>query len=157
MDPTLTPRYATPADTPEIVRLREVMWTSMGLPVAEDGWRERCADVVDRWLRTDVAGAAVVEHPERDALVACGIGSIDQRLPGSANPSGRYGYIANMVTETDFRGRGLAGGILRLLLAWYEAQGVRTVDLHASPQGEAIYRTHGFAENAQTALRWRAP
>ena len=77
MDPTLTPRYASPADVPEIVRLREIMWTSMGLPVAEDGWRERCAEVVDRWLRDGVAGAAVVEHPSGGALVACGIGSID--------------------------------------------------------------------------------
>jgi GNAT superfamily N-acetyltransferase len=152
--PTLTLRLATPDDGAELVRLREVMWTSMGLPVAEDGWRERCVEVLDEWLRTGSAVAAVVEGPE--GLVACGVGSVDHRLPGSSNPTGRYGYIANRVTEEAYRGQGLAGQVLRLLLEWFEAQGIRTVDLHASVQGEPIYRAHGFAENGQPALRWRS-
>ena len=156
MQPTTTLRYATEDDVPELVRLRAVMWTSMGLAVAEDGWRERCAEVLALWLRTGAACAAVVEHPDGRRLMACGVGTVDHRLPGSSNPSGRYGYIANMVTEAEFRGRGLAGEVLRLLLAWFDAQGIRTVDLHASAQGEPIYRAHGFSENAQVALRRRA-
>ncbi|MCU1484555.1 MAG: acetyltransferase [Actinomycetia bacterium] len=156
MHPTLTIRYATVDDVPELVRLREVMWASMGLPMAEDGWRERCIAVVEGWLQAGEAVAAVVERPDGPGLVACGVGSVDQRLPGSANPTGRYGYIANMVTEPDFRGRGLAGELLRLLLDWFTARGIKAVDLHASAQGEPIYRAHGFTENHQPALRWRA-
>ena len=36
------------------------------------------------------------------------------------------------------------------------AQGIRSVDLHASAQGEPIYRAAGFTENDQPALRWRS-
>ncbi|MCU1375644.1 MAG: acetyltransferase [Actinomycetia bacterium] len=157
MHPTLTLRPAIADDLPELIRLREVMWTSMGMPLAEDGWREQFADVVGGWLRAGAAVAVVVEDPDAPGrLVACGIGSIDQHLPGSSNPTGRYGYIANMVTEEAYRGRGLAGQVLRQLLEWFQAQGVRTVDLHASAQGEPIYRAAGFTENGQPALRWRS-
>jgi GNAT superfamily N-acetyltransferase len=152
--PTLTARPATVDDVPELVRLRTVMWESMGLPMAEDGWRERCADVLAEWIASGTGMAFVVDGP--DGLVACGVGSIDQRLPGSSNPSGRYGYIANMVTELEHRGLGLATAILRELLAWFTEQGIHTVELHASADGEPIYRAHGFTENRQPALRWRS-
>ena len=154
MHPTVTARPATVDDVPELLRLREVMWTSMGLPLAEDGWREHCAEVLTGWLTSGTGMAYVVDGP--DGLVACGVGSIDQRLPGSSNPSGRCGYIANMVTEAEHRGQGLASLILRELLAWFTAQGIHAVDLHASAQGEPIYRAHGFTENRQPALRWRS-
>jgi GNAT superfamily N-acetyltransferase len=151
---TLTARAATLDDVPELLRLRCVMWESMGLPVAAGGWEAQFADVVSGWLSSGTGAAFVVDGPS--GLVACGIGSIDQRLPGSANPSGRYGYIANMVTEAEHRGQGLAGQVLRALLDWFVAQAIHTVDLHASTDGEPIYRAHGFAENRQPALRWRS-
>lgn len=155
MPATLTARLATVDDIPELVRLREVMWTSMGLAADDDGWRSACADVLEGWIRSGSAAAAVVDGPD-GGLVACGVGSVDQRLPGSSNPTGRYGYIANMVTEPAYRGRGLAGVVLGALLEWFTDQGIRTVDLHASAQGEPVYRAAGFAENAQRALRWRS-
>jgi GNAT superfamily N-acetyltransferase len=152
---TQTVRLATVDDVPELLRLRGVMWESMGLPLAAGDWEVRFAEVVSGWLSAGTGVAFVVDG--EDGLVACGIGSIDQHLPGSSNPSGRYGYIANMVTEAEHRGRGLASSILRGLLAWFTAQGIHTVDLHASAQGEPVYRAHGFTENRQPALRWRAP
>ena len=151
---TLTARAATLDDVPELLRLRRVMWEAMGLPLASDGWEERFTEVVSGWLSSGTGAAYVVDGPV--GLVACGIGSIDQRLPGSSNPTGRYGYIANMVTEAEHRGQGLAGQVLRALLDWFTAQGIHAVDLHASKDGEPIYRAHGFAENAQPALRWRS-
>lgn len=155
MRATLTARPATVEDIPELARLRELMWTSMGLAAADDGWREACAEVLAAWIGAGSAAAMVVDGPD-GGLVACGVGSVDQRLPGSSNPTGRYGYIANMVTEPGFRGRGLATVVLAALLDWFSAQGIRTVDLHASAQGEPIYRAAGFAENTQRALRWRS-
>ena len=154
MHPTVTARPATVEDVPELLRLRCVMWESMGLPLAAGDWEARFAEVVSGWFTSGTGVAYVVDGPDR--LVACGIGSIDQHLPGSSNPSGRYGYIANMVTEAEHRGQGLASSILRELLAWFTAQGIHTVDLHASAQGEPIYRAHGFTENRQPALRWRS-
>jgi GNAT superfamily N-acetyltransferase len=151
---TLTARAATLDDVPELLRLRGVMWESMGLPLAAGGWEEHFTEVVSGWLASGTGAAFVVDGA--DGLVACGIGSIDQRLPGSSNPTGRYGYIANMVTEAEHRGQGLAGQVLRALLDWFAAQGIGIVDLHASADGERLYRAHGFAENAQPALRWRS-
>lgn len=149
-------RLATAEDIPELLRLREVMWTSMGLAVPGSDWRGPCRDVLTDWFAGGTGVAAAVDRPGGPGLVAAGVGSIEQRLPGVSNPTGRYGYIANMVTDEDHRGRGLATAIVERLLEWFAEQGIRTVDLHASAQGESIYRAHGFRENAQVALRWRA-
>jgi predicted GNAT family acetyltransferase len=57
-----------------------------------------------------------------------------------------------MVTETGWRGRGLATAIVVGLVDWYHATGVRRVFLHASEDGEAIYRGLGFREGAHPEL-----
>jgi predicted GNAT family acetyltransferase len=87
--------------------------------------------------------------------VACGIGTIVRRLPGPNTPDGRYGYIASMVTEENWRGRGLAAGIVVGLLEWFGRRQVHAVDLHASAAGEPIYRRLGFADAQFPELRWR--
>jgi GNAT superfamily N-acetyltransferase len=153
---TTAVRLAGVDDIPELVRLRSVMWSTMGLPQADDGWQESCSAVLGHWFASGTGAAAVVDEPGGGALVACGVASLDQRLPGSSNPTGRYGYIANMVTEPAYRERGLAGQVLRCLLGWFADQDIAIVDLHASTEGESIYRAHGFTENRQPALRWRS-
>lgn len=70
-------------------------------------------------------------------LAAVAIGWLDQHLIGTANPTGRVGYVANMCTEPDFRRRGFGRITLTALLDWMRSTGTRTVNLHASTDGEA--------------------
>jgi GNAT superfamily N-acetyltransferase len=153
-------RLATSDDVDELVRLRAVMFDLLGQPSDEDGprsgWRAACRHVLAEGLTTGTVAGAVAEAPDGAMhLVACGVVSVWQRLPGPGTPDGRYGYIASMVTEEAWRGRGLAGAIVRGLLDWFDGIGVHRVDLHASAQGEPVYRALGFTESTYPELRWR--
>ncbi len=52
-------------------------------------------------------------------------------------------------------GGGLARRITVALLDWYELMGVPWVELHATPEGEGLYRSLGFDEGPNPALRIR--
>lgn len=60
-----------------------------------------------------------------------------------------------MSTDPDFRQRGYGRATLAELLTWMRSTGITTVDLHATPDGEHLYRQMGFTEPADTALTLR--
>ena len=76
--------------------------------------------------------------------LACGMGFIYERFPGPVLLDGRFGYVLGMATDPEFRRRGHGRAIVEALLAWYRANGVRRVDLHATSDGEPLYREYGF-------------
>ncbi|HZM31182.1 MAG TPA: GNAT family N-acetyltransferase [Acidimicrobiales bacterium] len=157
---TRAPRLATTADVDELVRLRALMMGMLGElgEPPEPTWRDACTAFLHDALATGDAGALVVDDPiVPGRLVACGVGTVTRRLPGPRTPDGRYGYIASMVTEAAWQGRGLATAIVAGLLHWFRDQGIDKVDLHATAHGEPIYRALGFAEGAFPELRWRGP
>ena len=152
-------RAARPHDAPEVARLAELMYRSLGVRHHGEEW--------ERWRQAAVAEvrgglgrtlhAVVAEDPVDPAhLVACGAGTIATRLPNPALGDARVGYIQWMSTEEAFQRRGLGRAVLEGLLAWYEAVGVDNVELHASPAGVALYRAAGFWEGSTgLALRRR--
>jgi GNAT superfamily N-acetyltransferase len=152
-----TVRWAGVDDVAELMRLRRVMWESLRYEVsaADDA---ACAEILTRGLPARTFFAAVVDAPDGSTgLAACGVGMTAERLPGPGNPSGRFGYIQSMVTDERWRGHGLARAVLTAVLDRFVAEGVTRVDLHASPVGEPLYRSAGFAPGRQPELRWVAP
>ncbi|MFD0327509.1 GNAT family N-acetyltransferase [Streptacidiphilus monticola] len=60
------------------------------------------------------------------------------------------------MTAPDFRGRGLARACTRALLTWFaDATTATTVRLAATADGEALYRSLGFAEPRDLILQLR--
>jgi ribosomal protein S18 acetylase RimI-like enzyme len=151
-----TVRWAGPGDVRELMRLRRVMWESLGYEVtgADDA---ACIEILTAGLVSGEFFAAVVDGPDAGGLAACGVGMTARRLPGPGNPSGRFGYIQSMVTDERWRGRGHGRAVLAALLERFVADGVVRVDLHASSAGEPLYRSIGFAPGRQPELRWAAP
>lgn len=147
-------RVATEADIPELVRLRELLFTGLGgewgaLP-AGDGWREGCAAELARQVGGDAMRILVIDAEA--GLAACGMGVVDQRLPSPYNPGGRVGHVFGVVTDPAHRGRGHARAIMEGLLAWFGDSGARRVDLNASPDGMSLYRKLGFADHPDPTL-----
>ncbi len=152
-------RTASPDDAGEVARLAELMYRSLGLSLDDEVWA--------RWrvtARATVSGllgaqltVVVAEDPDTPGrLVACGAGVISPRLPNPAHASARVGYVQWMSTEPGFRRRGYARAVLQGLLEWFGSQGVDNVELHASPDGKALYRSEGFWEGSTgLALRRR--
>ena len=148
-------RRATPDDTDELVRLRQVMIDALAAthPTAS-GWEAHAAEVFRSGLADGSVVAFVVDGP--DGLVAAGVGTVAQRIPGPGNHSGRFGFVQSMATDPDWRRRGLARAVFAALVDWFRAEGITAIDLHASPDGEALYRSFGFREGPNVELSWRA-
>jgi ribosomal protein S18 acetylase RimI-like enzyme len=147
-------RRASRDDASEIVRLAEVMYQSMGVAVSES-WRKAALEEIRTRLDRDLVAFVVDRPDERSALASSGCGTIARRLPSPANPTGLVGYIQWVATDPGFRRRGFCDEVMRSLIAWYDEQGVPVIELHATPDGESIYRRLGFDEYGGVALRRR--
>jgi GNAT superfamily N-acetyltransferase len=151
-------RWATNDDIPELVRLREVLSERMAEdlgppPAGYNGWREVFAATVAERLADGSMAVFVVDGDDR--LAACGVGLIDGRLPGPYSASGLRGYLLGMATDPAYRRRGYADAIVAALLDWYRERGITRVELHATSDGESLYRRHGFTDGIEPALDWR--
>lgn len=154
----LAVRRAAAADAAALTRLREVMLSDMGmLPAGADpGWRDKAEAWFARRLDDkDDCAAFVIEHPDL-GVVSCAAGVCDRHAPGPANPGGVQGLVFNMSTDPRCRHRGYARACLDALLAWFrdETQ-ARVVNLNATGDGIALYRSLGFTEPRYPALQLR--
>lgn len=90
---------------------------------------------------------------EADGQVVGFSGMVVQTVPGHFNfISGRQGYILNMFSLPEFRGNGICTKLLELLTKEAVELGLGKLTLHATKDGENIYRNAGFVESEWVAL-----
>ncbi|MBP0452842.1 GNAT family N-acetyltransferase [Kitasatospora sp. RG8] len=153
-------RPAVESDVAELVRLRALLFEHLGGEYfnpasADDSWRAALADVLKRQLAAGAMRILVVDGEDGDGLAACGIGSVEQRLPGPHLRNGRVGLVIGVVTAPAYRRRGHSRAIMHGLLDWFRERDVARVDLYASHEGEPLYRALGFTDHPDPALYWR--
>lgn len=151
-------RQAMEDDITELVRLRQLLFETLGGDFFNpssggDDWRDALAAVLKEQLAADTMRILVVDGDK--GLAACGIGTIEQRLPGPHLRNGRIGQVIGVVTDPAHRRRGHSRAIMRGLLDWFRVRGVARVDLHASAEGEPLYRELGFVKHPDPTLSWR--
>jgi GNAT superfamily N-acetyltransferase len=148
-------RHAEPGDIDEIVRLREIMLASW-FDTTDTAWKTEAAAILRRRLDEPkpTMAVTVIDAPDGSgALASCATGVIDERLPNPVNPSGRYGWVFNVVTDERWRGRGYSRACTSALLEWFADQDVHVLELLASKQGEPLYRQLGFTVSQEPAMR----
>jgi GNAT superfamily N-acetyltransferase len=152
-------RRATVVDTAELIRLRAVMFEAMGIDASGNDWHDAFAAQLRNHLHNGkiLAGFVIDDPTALCGVAACGLGMISERFPGAPTPPGRVGYLASMATDPHHRRRGYASAILAALLNWFDARGVRTVELQATASGEPLYRAAGFTDPVCPALSRYAP
>jgi GNAT superfamily N-acetyltransferase len=148
----MAPRPARIDDAPEVVRLAGLMYEAMGLMV-DDAWAEAAVSSFQARLDDDVAAFVVDDPTTPGQLSASGCGVVSTRLPSPANPEGRVGYIMWMATDPAFRRQGHGAGIVNALVDWFRSHGVAMVELHATAEGESVYRRAGFGTEGALAMR----
>jgi GNAT superfamily N-acetyltransferase len=171
-------RRATADDAAELSRLREVMFASFGPAPDRTLWWDAAVKELEDALAdpggplqafvVDADGGGGVSSLARDAITAglsgaggelasCAVGVIDRRLPSAYNPIGLSGYVLSVATDPRYRRRGYARAVVQATLEWFESRGILRVELHASTDAEAMYRSMGFLEPHGLALtRWSA-
>lgn len=151
----MSAREATRDDAEEVVRLAGVMYASMGHDVTSPAWIEAARRHFTDRLGKDLM-VFVVDRPGRPGLAASGAGTIAARLPAPNNVSAEVGYVQWIATDQDARRQGFARDVMVALLDWFAARNVPVVELHATPDGEPLYRDLGFTDAGPVALRRRA-
>ncbi|MFF5498415.1 GNAT family N-acetyltransferase [Streptomyces aquilus] len=156
-------RRAGQYDLVELVRLRALLFDELADSFfnsgsGEDGWLDSLAMVLTEQLTSESVRILVVDgdgEGESGRLAACGIGVVEQRLPGPHLLNGRIGQVIGVVTDPAHRRRGHSRAIMRELLDWFREREVSRVDLYASTEGEPLYRDLGFTDLPDPALYWR--
>lgn len=146
-------RRATVDDIEEMLPLRLAMQrefrksgqAALGVPDPE-GLLAGSRSYYERKLPTGEFVAFLAESEGR--IVATSGMVVYEAPPTPGNPAGVQGYVLNMYTVPDHRGRGLARSLLDALIAHARSIGARRVWLRTSEMGRSLYRATGFLEDA---------
>jgi GNAT superfamily N-acetyltransferase len=80
-------------------------------------------------------------------------GLVIREQPGNFEiPNGRTGYILNMFTLKKFRKKGICKALFQKLIDESGDLNLDKIELHATKEGEPIYRQFGFGEPHDLAL-----
>ncbi|MGM7421353.1 MULTISPECIES: GNAT family N-acetyltransferase [unclassified Cellulosimicrobium] len=147
-------RRAVPRDADDLVALRVHLMRAMGESDAEDGaWQRRAREWFARRLGSEDVVAFVVDAP--DQVAACALVELHRSVPSARNPHGTTAHVSNVCTVPGARGQGYARACVVAALDWARANGADSVSLHATPDGESLYRGLGFVDTTYTELRLR--
>lgn len=153
MTPSVEVRDASPDDAEELVRLDAGIVSALGGD-AEGEWRERA--VVS--LRESLAGGRVIGAVVSvdGATVSGAMATIWTTIPGPGH-DGRRAWVFGVATDPEHRRRGHARAALSRVLERLDAEGIVKIDLSATPEGEDLYRSVGFAVSPFARMVRRPP
>jgi GNAT superfamily N-acetyltransferase len=135
-----TIRQATMDDIDDLTDLRLRFLDEIGY--GGDGVSRVVRDYLARTLPVGEFLAWVAEDQER-IIAASGL-VFNQKPPHGRNRSGKEGFVLNMYTLPDRRGRGIATALMQTIVQFVREQGVTCIRLHASEDGMGIYTKLGF-------------
>ena len=102
-------------------------------------------------LNEDNFIAIIARH--ENTVAGMGGMSLRQQPGNFKNPTGKIGYILSMYTVPEFRKLGIAANIVRLLIEEGRKRGIIAFELHATKEGESIYRNQGFEIHHEPTYR----
>ena len=144
-------RLATLADADVLVRHRIAMFTDMGVQldarVLDQAFRAWLGEVMPRGIyRAWLVDAA-------DGTVAGGGGiTIIPWPPGPRYGGDRLAFVYNVYTEPPHRRRGLARLVMDTSHGWCRAEGIGSMALNASRDGNPLYESMGYAESTSPMM-----
>ena len=146
-------REARPADIPEIVRQRRLMYEDLGerdasalsaMQASSAGFLEMAmpAGSFRGWLAETPAGR----------VVAGGGMMIVGWLSRPADPGVRRAWLLNVYTYPEYRRQGIARRLMQTMIEWCRQAGFHSVSLHASDEGRPLYESLGFKPTDEMKL-----
>ena len=146
-------RPATLDDADVLVRHRQSMFTDMGVPLdaaaLESAFRDWLAKTMPggtyrAWL-VETTGEGDDGSGANTIVVAGGGITILPWPPGPRYMGDRLAFVYNVYTEPAYRRRGLARLIMDAIHAWCREAGITSLALNASPDGQPMYASMGYA------------
>lgn len=102
------------------------------------------------WLTTGQARGWIAETEGRP--VGGALLELKEALPSPLTPQRVRGYLFNVFVAPEARGQGLARRLTEAALEAARSLGLEMVELHASKDAEALYRSMGFEPTPEFRL-----
>jgi len=155
-----TVRPATVADLPSLAHHRAAMFRDMGklAQAQEQSLQRATASYLRDALPRGEYVAWVAEDHAAPAAVIGGAGVqirpiLPRPVPGSERLElGPEAIVLNVYVEPEWRRRGVAETLMRVLLDAVAERGIRRVVLHASDDGRRLYERLGFVQTNEMRL-----
>lgn len=150
MSLNLKNRLAKLEDIEELVRLRIMMQSERSGQVPPSNYPEVLRNYFHQSLTEKTYLSAVAEHNGK--LIAANGLAIFSKPPKFGDTMGYQGYVTNVFTQADWRGRGVASELMKLLISEARTLGIEGMLLSAAPDGLKMYQSLGFKESKQPYL-----
>jgi len=136
-------RKATVDDANLLMEWRKIQLVEEGIKADKD---------IDKELEAFFQKKLAEESPiqwiveEQTEIIATGAIVIYDFPPSYTNKSGKKAYVTNMYTKNDYRGKGIATGLLTKLVDEAKSLGITKMWLGAPKLGRPVYKKFGFKE-----------
>lgn len=152
-------RKAKESDIERLIELRKHLLSggeghyAAQSPEEEAAWQNSYRE----WLRKNIRDnpdvlIAVAALGERDEIVACAIGIIDERAPMKGILNGRSGWIQSVVVDFQWRRQGVAEQVMEYVLAWFRKREVGKIVLQTTAAAKPLYEKLGFEATGEDLL-----
>lgn len=148
----LSTRWATPDDAQALTALREEMYFAVSLREWDQAWLAAAARYFGEELSAGHLLARVAITAEGE-VVGAAAAALRRAPPTPRIPNGRLAYVHTVSTRPAFRRRGVSRRLVEELLFGLRERGEERAELHATAEGEPLYRDLGFAEGQSPNLR----
>src|SRR4029077_9558540 len=110
-----------------------------------------------QWLDSGDTVASLATPADKPETIIGGAGiQLQPILPRPVDTStigeGRQGTIINVFNERQWRRHGIAGLLIKEIVAWSRSERLHRLVLHASDQGRPIYERLGFITSNEMRL-----
>lgn len=138
-------RSAILKDIPQLVKLRKLMQCEVNIFDPSEVTTEFVAAIEEYFLKSlnDQSYYSAVAEVDGNLIAANGL-VIYKKPPSITGPSGLVGYVTNVYTLPEFRGRGIAGELMKILIQFAKNANVAKLHLGATKAGRSVYERVGF-------------
>lgn len=136
-------RKATVDDANLLMEWRKIQLVEEGIKADKDIDKE-----LEAFFQKKLAEESLIQWivEEQTEIIATGAILIYDFPPSYTNKSGKKAYVTNMYTKNDYRGKGIATGLLTKLVDEAKSLGITKMWLGASKLGRPVYKKFGFKE-----------
>ncbi len=149
-------RLATVDDLAQLVELRVLMQREVNNPKESDVGPAYLEAVHNYFAQNLSSGGYVSAVAEIGGKLVSANGLVIYTKPPSVNGgTGRMGYLSNVYTRSEVRGRGIASELMKLITEYARLNGVDRLHLGATDLGKGVYLRAGFQPPRFTPLELR--
>ena len=73
----------------------------------------------------------------------------DRIMPTLSHPTGKRAHLVNVYTKADYRRKGIARKLVRMLIDEAKEKGVTEISLDATDLGKLLYESLGFCKSEE--------